>query len=85
MPQQIRKAATWTTEQGLYAIDDLVKTIDSTPQLGIHKFGIDVRKDLQSMRARLAERNFFSMAMQTAIENWGKGIAKWIPRPDTVQ
>ena len=77
-----RPPASLTTHQGIQSIDELVRTIDSIPKLGISDFGIDVRASLQSMRAKLAEGNFFSLAMQRAIENWGKGIAKWIPSPN---
>ena len=82
MSERVRPQASLTNHQGIQAIDELVRTIDSIPKLGISEFGIDVRASLQSMRARLAEGNFFSEAMQTAIENWGKGIAKWIPSPE---
>ena len=85
MPQRVRPPASLTPIQGIQAIDELVRTIDSIPKLGISNFGIDVRVSLQSMRARLSEGNFFSEPMERAIENWGKGIAKWIPSPDTVQ
>lgn len=80
-----RSPASLTREQGIQSIDELVRTIDSIHKLKVHKFGISVRIDLQSMRSRLMEDTFFSMSMQNAIENWGKGIAKWIPSPDTVQ
>jgi hypothetical protein len=82
---RVRPPAFLTNRQGIQSIDELVRTIDSIPKLGHSEFGKGVRASLQSMRAKLAEGNFFSLAMQGAIENWGKGIAKWIPSPDTVQ
>jgi hypothetical protein len=77
-----REQASLTPQQGIQAIDELVRTIDSIPKLGISDFGKSVRIDLQSVRAKLSEGNFFSEPMERAIENWGKGIAKWIPRPE---
>ena len=82
MITKTRPPASLTNKQGIQAIDELVRTIDSIPKLGISDCGIDVRVSLQSMRARMSEGNFFSEAMQRAIENWGKGIAKWITLPE---
>ena len=85
MTQTPKPRASLTHQQGIASIDELVRTIDSIPNLKASGFGIDVRDSLQSMRARLSEGAFFSMAMQKAIEGWGRGIAKWMPSPDTVQ
>ena len=73
-----RLGASLTPTQGIQSIDELVRTIDSIPNLKASGFGQDVRSSLQSMRAKLSEGNFFSQPMEKAIEGWGRGISKWM-------
>ena len=79
-----REPADLTNEQGTRVIDELTRSIDYNPALAESDFGVDVRKSLVSMKARLSDGAFFSRKMEIALEGWGRGIAKWgdsSPRP----
>ena len=82
MTRPPRLRASLSPEQGIHAIQEHIRTIDSTPDLRKSDFGVDVRASLQSMRVRLLEGNFFSQPMEKAIEGWGRGISKWITPPE---
>ena len=82
MTKQPRERAVLTPDQGVSSIHSLIQLIDLTPQLAGSDFGIDVRASLASMKVRLEEGSFFSEKMEKAIENWGRGISKWVTSPE---
>jgi hypothetical protein len=82
---RVREMSKLTPHQGIAVIDSLISTIDETPALKKHLFGIDVRESLKSMRARLLDGAFFSAGMEKALANWGEGVGKWIDPPNKLQ
>jgi len=81
-----RKQASITNGQGIAAIKDMIQTIDHDTPLRTSFFGISVRRDLVSMKARLSDGAFFSHAMEKALHNWNIAINRNTkPEPDTLQ
>ena len=71
-----------TTEEAVDAIDDLISMIDGdVPDAAWHKaasFFENVRASAVEMQTSIELADNVTGPQQTAIENWEKGVRKWI-------
>ena len=77
----MREPASNTADAGIAIINHTISLIDGHRKLSQHEFGISVRESLISVREKLTQGLFFSDAQQAAINNWSKGVQRWLQAP----
>ena len=69
-----RQRAMVSPPAGIEIIREMIRDIDADDRLRKSTFGTSVRVSLVSMKARLADGQFFSARMEEALNNWNIAI-----------